>query len=317
MGNILGSSISNIIGAFGLGLIFSPANMSFDRSSKIYTAILLALTSFFAVYMLLFQTLGRVGGGVLVATFIIYISSIAWAIYKGIVTPPEDEDDTDLESDLESESGNYAALSAEKLSHSNSGISLRDLETAQPTSPVSTPLSTEAFIVSHLSDESPLPVRKSRKQPPSTTYHIFHLTFAVIALSLSGYILSHSITTLANTLSISNSLLGATLLSFATTLPEKLVAVFSGARSQSGVLVANTAGSNIFLLTLCAGVLFLAGDLESLKVSGVTIFEILWMWGSSVVFFVVVMIGGKKWMGWALLALYLAFIACEFTLERR
>jgi Ca2+/Na+ antiporter len=103
MGNILGSSISNTIGAFGLGLIFSLADESFDRSSKIYTAILLALTSFFALYMLLPQTLGRVGGGVLVAIFIFYIFSIAWAIYEGIVTPPEDDDDADSESGSDSD----------------------------------------------------------------------------------------------------------------------------------------------------------------------------------------------------------------------
>lgn len=313
MGNILGSTISNIIGAFGLGLIFSPADVSFDQSSKIYSAILLALTSFFAVYMLLFQALGRIGGAIFVATFIVYISSIAWAIYKGTVAPPEDEDDPGSDSESESESDNYASLSSEKRlrSKNNSrGIVLQDLEAAQAASPESTPLTTE---FKH--DESPL--HKPRKSSHSTAYHIFHLTFAVLALSLSGYILSHSITTLANALSISNSLFGVTLLSFATTLPEKLVAVFSGSRNQSGVLVANTAGSNIFLLTLCAGILFQAGDLESLQAGGVTTFEIMWMWGSSVLLFVVVMVGGRKWMGWGMLMLYMAFIICEFTLERR
>ncbi|TVY21664.1 hypothetical protein LARI1_G000703 [Lachnellula arida] len=90
MGNILGSCISNIIGAFGLGLIFAPADISFDRSSKIYTTVLLVLTSFFALYMLFGQILGRFGGGVLIATFVVHICSIAWAIYKGIVTPPEE-----------------------------------------------------------------------------------------------------------------------------------------------------------------------------------------------------------------------------------
>jgi len=260
MGNILGSSISNIIGAFGLGLIFSPTNVFFDRSSKIYTAILLALTtSLFAIYMLQFKYLGRLGGGILVATFILYICSIAWAIHKGIITPPEDEDNTDSGSDSDSGPDDYAPLNAKypprpsQRSRSNSSDPLEDLKAAHPTSPGSLPLASEAFVFPHLSNDF-LPIRRARKPPRSTTYHIFHLTLSVAALSLSGYILSHSITTLANTLSISNSLLGVTLLSFATTLPEKLVAVFSGSRCQSGVLVANTAGSNIFLLTLCAGV---------------------------------------------------------------
>ena len=90
----------------------------------------------------------------------------------------------------------------------------------------------------------------------------------------------------------------------------------SGSREQHGVMVANTAGSNIFLVTLCAGVLFLAGDLEVLKGS-VSAFEAVSMWGSSLVLFGIVMGGGRRWMGWCLLGLYVAFIVLEFTADRR
>jgi hypothetical protein len=49
----------------------------------------------------------------------------------------------------------------------------------------------------------------------------------------------------------------------------------------------------------------------------VTPFEVISMWISSLLLFVIVMVGGKKWMGWALFALYIAFIVCEFTADRR
>jgi Ca2+/Na+ antiporter len=43
----------------------------------------------------------------------------------------------------------------------------------------------------------------------------------------------------------------------------------SGARGQSGILVANTVGSNIFLLTLCLGIVLLGADQpEQLRVVG-------------------------------------------------
>lgn len=254
-----------------------------------------------------------------------YIASITLAIYKGVVTPPEDDDDSDSEGDLDpdSESESYTAVKSKKSpyrhrhSHSNGSVSLQDIEATQSTASESAPLTQEDLNPLNLEETHLQFSTKPSKTQRSTIYHICYLTFAVLTLSLSGYILSHSIITLSDAFSISNSILGVTLLSFATTLPEKIVAVLSGSRSQSGVLVANTAGSNIFLLTLCAGVLFLAGDLESLQVHAVSTFEILSMWGSSVLFFATVVIGGKRWMGWGLLGLYLAFIVCEFTLERR
>jgi Ca2+/Na+ antiporter len=95
VGNILGSSISNILGAFSLGLILSPVDVVFDRSSKIYTGLLLALTSTFVVFLVLFRSFGRIGGGILVAAFVIYVISIGYCIYKGMVSPPEDDDDDD------------------------------------------------------------------------------------------------------------------------------------------------------------------------------------------------------------------------------
>src|SRR6187402_3561402 len=76
LGNILGSSISNILGAFSLGLIFSPSSITFDRSAKIYTGVLLGLTTFFTLFILFFESLGRIGGGLLIVTFIVYVASI-------------------------------------------------------------------------------------------------------------------------------------------------------------------------------------------------------------------------------------------------
>ncbi|KAH8793581.1 hypothetical protein F5882DRAFT_398802 [Hyaloscypha sp. PMI_1271] len=341
MGNIVGSTISNILGAFSLGLIFSPTNTTFDSSAKIYTGVLLGLTTLLTLFILFFQNLGRFGGAVLILTFIIYIISIAWAIYKGIVAPPVDSDsDSDSasdssDSDDEDESsiplqrkGNRsispqsstttlfgndnehdleAALKRKSRSRSNPPIPLPQKD------PEACPLAEEMFDQVHL--HAAPKVQNSGKH--STLYHLANLTFGFLALSLSGYILSHSISTISASFNLSSSLLGVTLLSFATTLPEKLVSIFSSQRGESGIMIANTAGSNIFLVTLCAGVLFCSGDLASLKLEGVTAFEVSVMWLSSVVLFGIVMSGGRRWMGWALLGAYVAFIGGEFVLDRR
>jgi Ca2+/H+ antiporter len=340
MGNIVGSSISNILGAFSLGLIFSPTNTTFDKSAKIYTGVLLGLTTLFTLFILFFQNLGRFGGAILILTFIVYIISIAWAIYKGIVAPPVDSDSDSDSSDSDSSDSDDEDESAVPLqknprhvrSPSSSTTTLydndRDVEAApnahksrsrsnSPTplpkqDPEACPLAEEMF--DEVALDSIPKVQKPGKH--STLYHLAHLTFGFLALSLSGYILSHSISTISSSFNLSSSLLGVTLLSFATTLPEKLVSIFSSQRGESGIVIANTAGSNIFLVTLCAGVLFCSGDLASLKLEGVTVFEVATMWLSSVALFGIVMYGGRRWMGWALFGAYVAFIGGEFVLER-
>jgi Ca2+/H+ antiporter len=344
MGNIVGSSISNILGAFSLGLIFSSTNTTFDKSAKIYTGVLLGVTTLFTLFILFFQNLGRFGGVVLILTFIIYIISIAWAIYKGIVEPPVDSD-SDSDSDSESsdssddddesfaplkKTGNRSISPQSSTTTLHGNDNEHDIETAPKSSrksrsrsasptplpqqdPEACPLAEEMFDEVNLGD--PVQVQKAGKH--STPYHLANLTFGFLALSLSGYILSHSISTISASFNLSSSLLGVTLLSFATTLPEKLVSIVSSRRGESGIVIANTAGSNIFLVTLCAGVLFCSGDLASLKLEGVTTFEVGAMWLSSVVLFGIVMFGGRRWMGWALFGAYVAFIGGEFVLDRR
>lgn len=354
LGNILGSSISNILGAFSLGLIFAPASVTFDKSAKIYTSVLLGLTTFFTAFILFFEPLGRIGGVLLILTFIVYFISIAWAIYKGIVEPPEPESDSDSDSDSDSsddsdsESDSESSIPMKKSpqlsranshnrSHSSSTTTLIHDSNSPPTT-ADTQTDIEAGSPLKASTNSNLPPHPENDTLPddmfdeitlsnvqtitgskkghSTPYHLAHLLLGFVALSLSGYILSHTVSSLATAFSLSSTILGTTLLSLATTLPEKLVSIMSSRRGENSIMIANTAGSNIFLVTLCAGVLFLSGDLASLKGTA-SLFEVGSMWVSSLILFCIVMTGGKRWMGYALFAAYLAFIVLEFTADRR
>ena len=52
LGNVVGSAISNILGAFSLGLLFSSTageGLSFDASSKRYTVLQLIITILAAI----------------------------------------------------------------------------------------------------------------------------------------------------------------------------------------------------------------------------------------------------------------------------
>ena len=111
--------------------------------------------------------------------------------------------------------------------------------------------------------------------------------------------------------------MGLTILSFATTLPEKLVALVSGSRGHSGILVAVTAGSNIFLLTLCIGVALLGTGERQLPREELKTGELVILSASACTFAVVVWLGTTRWIGALMFAGYLTFLVLEFTIWRR
>lgn len=126
--------------------------------------------------------------------------------------------------------------------------------------------------------------------------------------------LSHAAATITDEFGMSDVLFGVVVLAVATTIPEKVVAVLSGFRAYAGILVANTAGSNIFLLTLCFGIVMIdtKGTVER---GNVNIYELGLLWGSTVAFPATVWFtrGFFRYIGLGMLVAYIAFIVPEFT----
>ncbi|KAJ9288426.1 hypothetical protein DTO021C3_3945 [Paecilomyces variotii] len=270
LGNVMGSTISNILGAFSLGLLFYPHGLEFDRSAKIYSALLFLIV-----------------GGVLIAIFALYIVSIIYAIYKGVASPPELSDsDSDGESS-DSDDGEF-------VNHA--------------------PVSETSPLIEN--EHAPSSTDKGSRRSRSLAYHIFHFILGFISLSLSGYILSHSAVTIADSLHLSGTVFGLTVISFATTLPEKLVAILSSSRGHGGIMAATTAGSNIFLLTLCVGVVAVAGY-QVQEADNFVLFELVAVWVSSLLFCAVIFFGLGRSAGVVLLVAYLVFLGLEFTVYRR
>lgn len=272
MGNVIGAAISNILGAFSLGLLCSRG-IEFDRSSRIYSLLTLVLTTLVVpVVYFPHRLVWIVCGGVLIVAFIVYFASIGVAIIKGALIAPEGSDsDSDSESD-EDEDAEREAL---------------------------------------LSNGTSRPTRRS------ITYHSVQLVIGVAALSLSAYILSHSAVNITTQLNISDISFGIVILSIATTLPEKLISIVSGYRGHAGILVANCAGSNVFLLSLCCGIILVASKGE-LGGGDVTMWELMVLWVSTLAFTLTVWFGarGGKAIGVVMLMAYVAFIVLEFTVFR-
>ena len=169
-----------------MGLLFCPQGVEFDRSAKLYSALLFIVTTLFVV-LAFFNQLNQIIGGVLIAIFGLYIVSIIYAIYKGVASPPELSD-----SDSDGES-----------SDSEDGDSVNHAPVSE-----TSPLIENEHAPSSADKES----RRSRSLP----YHIFQLILGFISLSMSGYILSHSAVTIADSLHLSGTVFGLTVVSFAT-----------------------------------------------------------------------------------------------------
>jgi Ca2+/Na+ antiporter len=308
----VGSAISNILGAFSLGLLFSGTagdNLSFDASSRRYTVLQLAITILAAVSLGLREHLHlRVIGIVLIVIFVLYVGSIFWAIRKGLVTGPElsesdDESESASESDeeIDHRSNSAGTTSAYGTFNGESNPSVHNPSSSAEAHPL-TGDNTRLF--PHITHHSP-------------TYHLFHLLVGFLSLLISAYVLTHAATTFVDQLGLSDEVFGLVILSIATTLPEKLVTSLSGLRGQTGIMVANTVGSSIFLLTLCLGIVWVSPHNDDSH-AAIGAIELITLVTSSAAMCVVVFTRGAvaKGLGMALLVAYFAFLSLEITFMR-
>lgn len=268
MGNVVGSAISNILGAFSLGLLCFEGGIEFDRSAKIYSLLtLILMTVVIPVIYFPSGIVRLVCGPLLIAVFGVYFLFVIVMIGRGVLTAPEESDSDD---DDESSVGSTTDL---------------------------------------LADGSASRVRQQRRNQHSLMHHAFYLILGFLAICFAGYVLSQAAINMVDQLRISDMLFSIIVLAIATTLPEKFIAVVSGRRGHSGILVANCAGSNIFLLTLCCGIVMMdtRGD--------VTMGELAVLWISTVVFAGTVWFAGRvsRWIGGGMVVGYVGFIVLEFA----
>ena len=308
VGNAIGSTISNILGAFSIGLLTHKQGIDFDFSSKIYSAMLLVITTLVAPLTYFPKRNLWLGfGSILIALFVTYVASVAWAINRGSITAPEGSDDDSSGDDSSSDDDTN-----EHADESTSGVQRRSRAQNEPSPP-------DAQDRIEISSEAPVgAVPSLQHKRHKLSYHVAYLFLGFLAICLAGYVLSHAATTVTDQFGISDVLFGIIILSLATTLPEKFIAVLSGYRGHSGILVANTVGSNIFLLTLCMGIIMVETE-GKFNAGTVKIAELCVMWGSTLAFTLTIWFGGRwsRWIGGLMLIGYVVFITLEFTIIHR
>ncbi|KAI1806762.1 hypothetical protein F4811DRAFT_509111 [Daldinia bambusicola] len=282
--NTVGSAISNVLGAFSLGLLFFDKDepVRFDRSSRIYSLALLGITTLVTpIIHFPNKIIWLACGSFLIAIFGIYTVSVGWAISKGSLTAPEDSDDDSSDDSSSDEDGDL-------------------------------PHETQALL--RRSSSATAPSQRNHISRHTLTYHVFYLLVGFLAVCLAGFVLSRAAINITDAIGISEVLIGVVILSIATTLPEKFISVISGHRGHAGILVATTTGSNVFLLSLCMGITMVntSGEFDH---GNVTIAELVVMWCATLAFTLTVWFNARsaRWIGRAMLAAYIIFIVLEFS----
>ncbi|KAJ4391681.1 hypothetical protein N0V93_005300 [Gnomoniopsis smithogilvyi] len=321
VGNVIGSSIANIFGAFALGLVFSTGTWEgFDHSSKKACMGLLVLTSIVSLFALADILWNRFVAGLLLLTFAIYVCFVLWTIWCGMFYTGHHEAD-DIESgaaahDVLDDASSISSLSSSATSHHGTHNHHSEGDATE-----STPL-------------FPSPSASTMKKFHHSLTPILKVLCGFVCLTISGFILSHTSAKLATAFDMSDSAFGATILSLATTLPEKVLAVTSSTRGHTGLLVADAVGSNVFLLTLCLGITAWSvaahdwhdhptdGQLSFVDVSRI---EAWWLWAAAAALMLVVAVGGtgackvagvRQILGVLMLVAYGGFLAVELTILR-
>jgi K+-dependent Na+/Ca+ exchanger-like protein len=251
LGDVLGSTIANVLGSFPLGLL-ARQPLRIERSARVYALGMLLVT--LLVSALLFAgPITRPVGGALVALFLVYLASILLAIRRGMLAAPADDDDDDDEAEEREEMERRSMLA--------------------------------------------------------------QLAFIILGLglvSLGAWLVVEPAVYFAHALGLPETVIGLTIVAIGTTLPDKAISLAGGLKQQSGIVVANAVGSNIFLLTLTLGLAAFAApvtaDAQTLR------FDVPVMIGCACLLWLLLLRQRLHWrVGLLLLLLYAGYLAYQFV----
>ncbi|KHJ34970.1 putative sodium calcium transporter [Erysiphe necator] len=335
LGHIIGSTISNVLGAFSLVLLFHKGRLKFDRGAKVFATVSFVMTTLFN--LLTWQNKMGIEEGIsLLVAFSVYIFCLASAIYEGMIKSlnlinsrvniyyPQNDNDSTTEEESNGFSPAYdeeeiVSLFEERASQDQFKISIFPTVmrcNATETSPLLLNESNEVDFSLQSVPSSLVP----RNFPGKIfIHHATRVLIGSLALILSGLVATYSVAAIATALDLSNFIAGLTILSFAVPLPERLIKFSYNRRLPPGVLMASTAGTNIILITLCMGIILVALDKNGKNnFDGDMIsFELWACWGCSFLLLIITWFGGRPYEGAFLLVLYCVYLGCELTVFRR
>ncbi len=137
---------------------------------------------------------------------------------------------------------------------------------------------------------------------------IIFMVIGVAAIIIGGDLVVKSAVSIAETFGLSETLIGLTIVSVGTSLPELVTSVVAAKKGESDLALGNALGSCIFNIFFILGS---AAVLSPIVVSGESIIHVGVMIGTAVVMYILAATGRKvsKKEGFLTLAIYIAYMA--------
>lgn len=200
LGNVIGSSISNIALIVGLSAIIMPLNVK-DSAIRREIPMLIGIQIALTIMLFLDGILSRIDGAILIVGF------CAFMIYV--------------------------------IKYSNESMEIRiDAQGDIDTDADGNQLSQETVI----------------KEDKKTLGKLYLLSMiSLIGLFIGGKLTVSSSTQIAQSIGLSETLIGLTVVAFATTLPEMITSIMAAIKKEPDIVLGNCIGSNIFNILLVLG----------------------------------------------------------------
>jgi cation:H+ antiporter len=149
---------------------------------------------------------------------------------------------------------------------------------------------------------------KSDKKPMSVGRAVMLLTIGLVCLVLGSNVFVDNASAIAKSLGMSEALIGLTIVSCGTSLPELATSVVAARRGNSGIAIGNVLGSNAFNILMTLGI---TGLITPMRLSGITTIDLSIMVISMVLLWLFSFTKHRieRWEGGLLVAVFVGYMS--------
>ncbi len=218
LGNIIGSSLSNIALIVGLAAVIFPLEVK-DTIVKRELPLLLIIQIALGAMMFLDGHISRIEGLILLGSFVLFMLYISRDARKSIIIHFDTDGDIDTDANINTEG------------EINTGA---DIDTGE--------------------NGIGIPSQSESEQKNAGLIKLWCYSLLSLAGLFIGGILSvDSSTHIAQSFGLSETLIGLTVVALATTMPELITSIVAARKKEPEIVLGNCIGSNIFNILLVLG----------------------------------------------------------------
>ncbi len=126
-------------------------------------------------------------------------------------------------------------------------------------------------------------VAEKQQKPLALWRSVVYVAGGLVALVAGGDWFVDGASSVASALGVSDAVIGLTIVAAGTSLPELAASVAAALKGRTDMAIGNVIGSNIFNVFLVLGS---AATIAPLRLSGIGNFDLLWLFGATVLFWV-------------------------------